>query len=69
MSIVSLGLDENDSSKSTLEVYRIFFEAPFLESTMNYYRMESKQFVAENSVVEYMKKVGLAVTPGERAIC
>ena len=24
---------------------------------MNYYRMESKQFVAENSVVEYMKKV------------
>jgi len=26
---------------------------------MNYYRMESKQFVAENSVVEYMKKVGM----------
>lgn len=59
MGTVSLGLDENDSSKSTLDVYRDFFEKPFLEATMNYYRMESKQFVADNSVVEYMKKVVL----------
>lgn len=55
-SFVSLGLDDNDSSKSTLDVYREFFEKPYLEATMNYYRMESKAFVAENSVVEYMKK-------------
>lgn len=55
-SFVSLGLDENDSSKSTLDVYRVYFEKPFLEATMNYYRTESKHFVAENSVVEYMKK-------------
>jgi len=55
-SFVSLGLDDNDSSKSTLDVYREFFEKPYLEATMNYYRMESKSFVAENSVVEYMKK-------------
>lgn len=55
-SFVSLGLDENDSSKSTLEVYRQFFEAPFIAATTEYYRAESKQFVAENSVVEYMKK-------------
>ncbi|KAI5779294.1 Cullin [Geopyxis carbonaria] len=55
-SFVSLGLDENDSSKSTLDVYRKFFEHPFLEATTAYYQMESKQFVAENSVVEYMKK-------------
>lgn len=55
-SFVSLGLDENDSAKSTLDVYRKFFEQPFLEATTTYYQMESKQFVAENSVVEYMKK-------------
>ncbi|KAF3176529.1 hypothetical protein TWF106_003486 [Orbilia oligospora] len=55
-SFVSLGLDENDSSKSTLDVYREFFEKPFLEITNVYYQLESKQFVAENSVVEYMKK-------------
>ena len=56
-SFVSLGLDENDSTKSTLDVYRKFFELPFLEATTAYYQIESKQFVAENSVVEYMKKV------------
>ena len=55
-SFVSLGLDEADSTKSTLDVYRYHFERPFLEATTKYYENESKQFVAENSIVEYMKK-------------
>jgi cullin 1 len=55
-SFVSLGLDEGDSSKTTLDVYRFHFERPFLEATKLFYQNESKQFVAENSVVEYMKK-------------
>ena len=55
-SFVSLGLDETDSTKSTLDVYRYHFEKPFLEATAKYYENESAQFVAENSVVEYMKK-------------
>jgi cullin 1 len=56
-SFVSLGLDESDPTKSSLDVYRYYFEKPFLEATTIYYQKESKQFVAENSVVEYMKKV------------
>jgi cullin 1 len=55
-SFVSLGLDENDSKKSTLEVYRHYFQRPFINATRTYYENESRQFVAENSVVEYMKK-------------
>ena len=55
-SFVSLGLDESDSTKSTLDVYRYFFERPFLSATEQYYQLESQQFTAENSVVEYMKK-------------
>ena len=55
-SFVSLGLDENDSTKSTLDVYRFHFERPFIEDTKTYYQTESKRFVSENSVVEYMKK-------------
>ncbi|KAK5998368.1 Cullin-1 [Cladobotryum mycophilum] len=55
-SFVSLGLDEADPSKSTLDVYRFHFERPFLSATKDFYQAESKQFVAENSVVEYMKK-------------
>ena len=55
-SFVSLGLDDSDPSKTTLDVYRYHFERPFLEATREFYMAESKQFVAENSVVEYMKK-------------
>ncbi|KAL2874146.1 ubiquitin ligase (cullin) of SCF [Colletotrichum sp. CLE4] len=55
-SFVSLGLDDADPTKSTLDVYRFHFERPFLAATKEYYQNESKQFVAENSVVEYMKK-------------
>jgi cullin 1 len=58
-SFVSLGLDENDSTKSTLDVYRLYFERPFIAATKAYYTNESKRFVAENSVVEYMKKAEL----------
>ena len=55
-SFVSLGLDETDTTKSTLDVYRFNFEKPFLDATTKYYEEESKQFVAQNPVVEYMKK-------------
>jgi cullin 1 len=55
-SFVSLGLDETDPTKSTLEIYRYYFQRPFLEATRVYYEDESRQFVADNSVVEYMKK-------------
>ena len=55
-SFVSLGIDEADSTKSTLDVYRLYFEKPYLEATAKYYEHESQQFLAENSVVDYMKK-------------
>ena len=55
-SFVSLGIDEADSSKTTLDVYRQFFEIPYLEATSKYYEQESQAFIAENSVVDYMKK-------------
>ena len=55
-SFVSLGLDETDTTKSTLDVYRYHFEKPFLQATTQYYEAESRQFVAQNPVVEYMKK-------------
>jgi cullin 1 len=55
-SFVSLGLDDSDSTKNNLDVYRQFFETPFLKATHDYYENESKKFLVENSVVEYMKK-------------
>lgn len=55
-SFVSLGLDDADPSKPTLDVYRFHFERPFIAATRSYYQTESQQFLAENSVIEYMKK-------------
>jgi cullin 1 len=55
-SFVALGIDEADSTKSNLEVYRQYFEAPFIKATEDYYRQESSSFLAESSVVDYMKK-------------
>jgi cullin 1 len=67
-SFVSLGLDEGDASKTTLEVYRFHFERPFLEATKVFYQNESKQFVAENSVVEYMKKAEARLNEEEERV-
>lgn len=55
-SFVSLGLDESDSNKANFEVYRQHFETPFINSTSEYYAIESKTFLSENSVSAYMKK-------------
>lgn len=55
-SFVSLGIDEADSTKTTIDVYKQYFEAPYLVATAAYYDKESQQFLAENSVVDYMKK-------------
>ncbi|ORY63241.1 Cullin family protein [Pseudomassariella vexata] len=67
-SFVSLGLDEHDSTKSTLDVYRYHFERPYLEATKSFYEAESKQFIAENSVVEYMKKAETRLSEEEERV-
>ncbi|KAI1381903.1 Cullin-domain-containing protein [Hypoxylon crocopeplum] len=67
-SFVSLGLDEHDATKSTLDTYRYHFEKPFLAATEEFYKAESKQFVAENTVVEYMKKAEARLAEEEERV-
>ena len=55
-SFVSLGLDESDINKVSYDVYREHLETPFLDATEKYYRLESKAFLSENSVADYLKK-------------
>ncbi|KAI0755249.1 Cullin-domain-containing protein [Daedaleopsis nitida] len=55
-SFVSLGLDESDINKVSYEVYREHLETPFLDATEKYYQQESKAFLSENSVADYLKK-------------
>ena len=55
-SFVSLGIDESDLNKASLDNYKEHFEIPFLGGTEVYYKHESESFVAENSVSDYLKK-------------
>jgi len=38
-------------------VYEDDFEKPFLETTSNFYRLESQEFISSNACPDYMKKV------------
>jgi cullin 1 len=53
---VSLGIDDTDSNKASLDVYNEHFETPFIEATEKYYHEESEAFLAENSVSDYLRK-------------
>lgn len=60
-SFVALGLKKKLLDKNTevpdLEVYENGFEREYLKQTKEFYRKESSEFIAANTVVEYLKKV------------
>jgi cullin 1 len=39
-----------------LDTYQDHFHVPLVKATMKYYRIESEDFIANNSVSDYMKK-------------
>lgn len=55
-SLVYLGIDTQDLKKTNLVVYINYFETKYLESTYEYYKLESNQFLMDHNVVDYMKK-------------
>ncbi|TFK28030.1 Cullin-1 [Coprinopsis marcescibilis] len=55
-SFVSLGLDDTDTNKACLDVYKEHFEIPFIDATDTYYKLESESFLANHSVSDYLKK-------------
>jgi cullin 1 len=51
-----LGLDEFNTSRKTLDIYKKYFEEPFIASTVAFYAKESEGFLSENPLSEYCKK-------------
>ncbi|CAF5069653.1 unnamed protein product [Rotaria sp. Silwood1] len=62
--LVELGFMENSSvpnnrhqiTSPTLEIYKDYFEVPFLDHTKQFYRQEAANFLVHNSISEYLKK-------------
>jgi cullin 1 len=55
--LIRLGQNKENVKQSSLEVYKTFFEKEFLKATDVFYTVESTNFINENGVSEYMKKV------------
>ena len=52
---MALGCCSADAS--SLEIYKAFFEDPFLQDTARFYRLEAANFLQRNSVTDYLRKV------------
>lgn len=59
------GVQSNRTSEATKQgVYKRHFESPFLEDTREYYSKESSEYVQTHTVTDYLKKVGIWLSPG-----
>lgn len=67
-SCVSLGIDDVDAVRLNLDVYLREFQQAFLAATASFYKAESAEFLAHNSMTDYMKKAELRLEEEENRV-
>lgn len=67
-SFVTLGLSQGEGRPPELLVYRTGFEQMFLSETSRFYRTESAEYIAQNGVTDYMKKVEIRLREEEERV-
>lgn len=70
---VALGMEDehgnqNRDQKGHMDVYKEYFQKPFLKSTDNYYKTESEQFLAQNSISDYLRLAERRLNEEERRV-
>lgn len=56
-SLTVINVDETPLSPPILDVFQLYFVEPFLVSTATHYRMASRRFLQDFSVMEYIEQV------------
>lgn len=65
---VRLGLNKENPKESTLEIYKTHFEDAFLNETEVFYTVESVDFINQNGVPLYMRRVEDRLKQEERRV-
>ncbi|KAK0623690.1 Cullin repeat-like-containing domain protein, partial [Immersiella caudata] len=65
---VSLRYDESNLYVRTPDFYQHYFKQPFLRATIRFYQDESKQFLSDYGVIQYMKKAETRLDEEEERI-
>lgn len=53
---VSLGINKDEYKKTSLDVYKQYFEVDFMNATTTFYQIESAEFMSTNPTVDYVRR-------------
>jgi cullin 1 len=66
--VADLSINETNQQKSSILMYQEAFEVPFLRSTLEFYQEMIRQFLLQNSIVEYLELIEVRLEEEQRRV-